>query len=141
MQLPPFHAAIGVDSISEARRFYVDLLGCSEGRSGPTWVDFSLFGHQLSAHLCPAREAANAGSVDGDAVPLPHLGAVLPWHLWESLAERLRHAGIHFVLEPKVRFEGQAGEQGTFFIEDPAGNGLEFKAFRQPERLFATDED
>lgn len=136
MSLPPFHVAIGVDSIEQTRQFYVEVLGCSEGRSAETWIDLSLFGHQLSAHLCPGSRVRAGGQVDGDAVPIPHIGAVLPWERWEALAARVREAGVAFLLEPRVRFAGEVGEQGTFFIQDPAGNGLEFKAFRDPDQLF-----
>lgn len=134
--LPPFHLAFPVDDISQARAFYGELLGCAEGRSSERWVDFDFFGHQLVAHLVP-RAADAANPVDGDQVPVPHFGAVLAWDDWEALAGRLRAAGHPFVIEPRVRFRGEIGEQGTFFVRDPAGNALEFKSFRDPSRLFA----
>ena len=136
---PPFHLAFPVRDIVATRAFYGELLGCPEGRSSERWVDFDFFGHQLVAHLVDAAEDAGTNPVDGDAVPVPHFGAVLPWESWEQLAARLRDADIAFIIEPRVRFEGQVGEQGTFFVRDPSGNALEFKAFRDPERLFAND--
>jgi len=116
------------------------LLGCSEGRSADEWVDFNLYGHQIVAHLARdivRRRASN--EVDGDNVPVPHFGIVLPMEEWKSLAKRLEGAGLEFVISPTIRFEGQAGEQATMFFLDPAGNALEFKAMAKPENLFAKD--
>ena len=132
-----FHLAFPVADLAGARSFYGDLLGCPEGRADDTWVDFDFFGHQISAHLAPAAAPPPTNGVDGDEVPVRHFGAVLSWSAWEELAQRLRAAGTPFLIEPRVRFQGQAGEQGTFFVLDPSGNALEFKAFRDPGRLFA----
>jgi extradiol dioxygenase family protein len=140
MSLTPFHIAFPVDDLDAARAFYGSTLGCPEGRSSAQWVDFNLFGHEIVAHLRPPSIGAGKvhhGSVDGHAVPVPHFGVVLPMDVWESLAERLRHAGITFVIEPYIRFKGQVGEQATMFFLDPAGNALEFKAFADPTQLFA----
>lgn len=138
-QRPPFHLALCVDDLPAARAFYGELLGCREGRSAPRWVDFDLFGHQLSLHLRERSGAPDASSqVDGRQVPLPHFGVVLTLPEWEALAERLRRAGTEFVIEPTVRFRGQVGEQATLFLRDPGGNALEFKAFADPGRLFAS---
>lgn len=132
--LTPFHLAVQVRDLAEARRFYGDLLGCPEGRSSDTWVDFDLFGHQFVVHVNPRlgptgtiSDATNP--VDGHGVPVPHFGVVLTVPVWEQLAERLRAAGVAFVIEPYVRFRGQPGEQHTMFFRDPTGNNLEFKAF------------
>ncbi|MGH8197733.1 MAG: VOC family protein [Steroidobacteraceae bacterium] len=136
--LTPFHLAIHVRDLSEARAFYGGLLGCPEGRSSDAWVDFDFFGHQLVCHL--GDGAGNAGSrpVDGRDVPVPHFGMVLEMPVWESLAARLKNAGTHFVVEPHIRFRGGPGEQATMFLEDPSGNALEFKAFRDiAGQLFA----
>jgi uncharacterized protein len=138
MTLPPFHLAFPVDDLAAARRFYGDVLGCREGRSADEWVDFDLHGHQIVAHLAPGavrKRAANP--VDGEDVPVPHFGLVLPMGDWKALAERLEGAGIDFVIPPTVRFPGQAGEQATMFLLDPAGNALEFKAMADPAKLFA----
>jgi uncharacterized protein len=133
-----FHYAFLVRDLAATRAFYVDLLGCREGRSAPTWVDFDFFGHQLSAHLGdPTLNPANLGLVDGKSVPMPHFGAVLDWKEFDTLARRLEAASIGFVLKPQVRFVGQPGEQATMFLLDPAGNALEFKAFRDPSQVFA----
>ena len=138
MSLPPFHLAFPVDDLAAARRFYGELLGCPEGRSSDEWVDFDLHGHQIVAHLAPdAVRARAANRVDGEDVPVPHFGVVLPMGEWKRLADRLIDAGVDFVIEPTVRFEGQAGEQATMFLLDPAGNALEFKAMADPEKLFA----
>jgi extradiol dioxygenase family protein len=140
MGRPPFHLAFPVDELAAARSFYGGLLGCPEGRSADKWVDFDFHGHQIVAHLAPdalARRATN--SVDGDAVPVPHFGLVLPMDEWRALAERLESAGTEFVIPPTVRFKGQAGEQATMFLLDPAGNALEFKAMADPANLFAKD--
>jgi extradiol dioxygenase family protein len=142
MDLPPVHLAVPVHDLAAARAFYGGVLGCPEGRSSARWVDFDFHGHQLVVHVVEAARASDAGTnvVDGDDVPAPHFGVVLPWREWEALAERLRGAGVAFVIAPHVRFAGQVGEQGTFFVRDPSGNALEFKAFRDPEQLFARRE-
>jgi len=137
--LTPFHLAIPVADLTAARAFYGDLLGCSEGRSAADWVDFNLLGHQLVCHLAPgSNQPLHYNPVDGDSVPVPHFGVVLDMPVWQALAEKLATAGVDFVIEPHVRFAGQAGEQATMFFFDPSGNALEFKAFRDIDRqLFA----
>jgi uncharacterized protein len=138
MRMQPFHLAIPVHDLAAARGFYGQLLGCSEGRSSEEWVDFDFFSHQLVAHLDPQRRAAlHHNPVDGQEVPVPHFGVVLEWDAWHRLAERMRAAGVPFVIEPGIRFAGQVGEQATMFFFDPSGNALEFKAFKDPARLFA----
>jgi extradiol dioxygenase family protein len=140
MTLPPFHLAFPVDDLAAARRFYGELLGCPEGRSAEEWVDFDLRGHQIVAHLAPdAVRARASNAVDGEDVPVPHFGIVLPMAEWRALADRLEEAGVEFVIPPTVRFEGHPGEQATMFLRDPAGNALEFKAMADPAKLFATD--
>ena len=136
MALPPFHLAIPVDDLAAARRFYGGLLGCPEGRSAEHWIDFDLRGHQVVAHLAPGTARAT-NPVDGEDVPVPHFGLVLPMDEWRALAERLTSAGVEFVIPPTVRFAGQPGEQATMFLRDPAGNALEFKAMADPAKLFA----
>lgn len=135
---PPFHLAFPVHDLAAARAFYGGLIGCREGRSSDRWVDFDLYGHQIVAHLAP-MSARTTNPVDGKAVPVPHFGLVLPWEEWHRLAERLKHERVKFVIEPHIRFEGQAGEQATMFLCDPSGNALEFKAFKDPSRLFVKD--
>lgn len=138
MAVHPFHLAFPVHSLDAARTFYGGLLGCPEGRSSPEWIDFDLYGHQVVAHLAPHETgAASTNAVDGDQVPVRHFGVVLPMPLWHALADRLRAAGVKFVIEPHIRFKGEIGEQATMFFLDPSGNALEFKAFENPEMLFA----
>lgn len=140
MTLPPFHLAFPVHDLAAARAFYGGLLGCPEGRSDETWVDFDLFGHQIVAHLSEApRAVIGANPVDGHDVPVPHFGVVLDMETWEQLAERLRAAAVPFVIEPYIRFKGQPGEQATLFLLDPSGNALEFKAFADRTQLFARE--
>ena len=135
---PPFHLAFPVHDIAAARAFYGDLLGCPEGRSAEHWVDFDFHGHQIVAHLAPEECGHRATSaVDGDAVPVRHFGAILPMASWQALADKLQAAGTRFVIEPHVRFAGQAGEQATMFFLDPSGNALEFKSFADMGQIFA----
>jgi extradiol dioxygenase family protein len=138
-QRPRFHLAFPVDDIPAARAFYGGLLGCPEGRSTESWVDFDFYGHQIVAHLSAEEcAAAPTGGVDGKAVPVRHFGLLLEWSAWEALAAKLRAAECAFMIEPYLRFEGQPGEQGTFFVRDPAGNALEFKTFRDEDaQVFA----
>ena len=136
----PFHIAFPVHDVEAARAFYGGVLGCPEGRSSDTWIDFDLFGHQIVAHYKPPAEtnAAHHNPVDGHDVPVPHFGVVLTKEDWTELAERVRAAGVEFVIEPYTRFEGEPGEQSTMFFLDPSGNALEFKAFEDLGQLFAT---
>ncbi len=138
--LTPFHLAVQVRDLAEARGFYADLLGCPEGRSSDTWIDFNLFGHQFVCHLNPdMTPQRHHNAVDGHGVPVPHFGVVLQMPDWEALVDRLTEAGVRFEIEPYVRFQGQPGEQATMFFYDPSGNALEFKAFRDIDgQLFAT---
>ncbi len=136
--LNPFHLAIPVKEITTTRAFYRDVLGCSEGRSSDHWVDFDFYGHQLVIHQVKEMEAdTNTNPVDGHAVPVPHFGVVLDWDDWHQLANQMKSAKIDFIIEPYVRFQGEAGEQATMFFKDPSGNALEFKAFKDIRQLFA----
>lgn len=136
--LHPFHLAFPVADLEQARRFYVDLLGCSVGRESDLWIDFNFYGHQITAHLRPEETTAvSASEVDGKAVPVRHFGAILDWDSWHSLADQLKQADIDFVIEPYVRFPGEVGEQATMFFKDPSGNALEFKSFRDMNQVFA----
>jgi len=132
--LPPFHLAIPVHNLADARAFYGDLLGCPEGRSSESWVDFNFFGHQLVCHLHRDSSRPSLGRttnlVDDHDVPVPHFGAVLELDAWDRLSGKLKAANIHFVVEPHIRFKGQSGEQATMFLLDPSGNAIEFKAFQ-----------
>lgn len=134
---PPFHLAFPVRDLEEARRFYAGLLGCATGRESERWIDFNFFGHQLVAHLAPPESEAATNPVDGEEVPVRHFGVILAWDEWHKLAEKLRAAGVKFLIEPGIRFRGEVGEQATMFLEDPNGNALEFKAFQDPSRVFA----
>ncbi len=138
--ITPFHLAFPVDDLAAARHFYGTVLGCPEGRSADTWIDFDLFGHQIVAHYKPheaVTQESHHNKVDGHDVPVPHFGVVLPMDTWEELANRLKEAGVKFVIEPYIRFKGEVGEQATMFFLDPAGNALEFKAFADISQLFA----
>jgi extradiol dioxygenase family protein len=137
--LRPFHLAFPVHDLAAARAFYGGTLGCPEGRSSDSWIDFDLFGHQIVAHLDPAaKPVAVSNPVDGHNVPVPHFGVVLTMDAWQALADRLKAAGTAFGVEPHIRFVGQPGEQATMFFCDPSGNALEFKAFADDAQLFAT---
>lgn len=142
MTIPPFHLAFPVHELEAARNFYGALLGCREGRSDRDWVDYDFFGHQIVAHVAPAAVAARGedrNAVDGEAVPVPHFGVVLPMDEWQALADRLTDAGLQFIIEPTVRFRDRPGEQATMFFRDPSGNALEIKAMADPDTLFAKD--
>ncbi|HLR17454.1 MAG TPA: VOC family protein [Alcanivoracaceae bacterium] len=136
--LAPFHYAFPVTDLAATREFYEDMLGALLGRSTEQWSDFDLYGHQLSAHkVNVAPSPAAMSEVDGVQVPIPHFGVVLEWGEWQALAERLIAKQVPFLLKPKVRFAGAVGEQGTFFVQDPSGNTLEFKSFKRSEEMFA----
>ncbi|WP_405109985.1 VOC family protein [Phaeobacter sp. BS52] len=132
-----FHLAYHVDDLDQARGFYGGLLGCQEGRSTETWVDFNFFGHQISLHLGPVFATANTGKVGDQMVPMPHLGVILPQDAWRLLADRLEQAGLEFTIAPTTRFAGEPGEQSTMFFHDPAGNPIEIKGFSDMAGVFA----
>ncbi|GHE94850.1 dioxygenase [Aliiroseovarius zhejiangensis] len=134
--LTPFHLAINVTDLDAARAFYRDLLGCEEGRSTDSWVDFSFSGHQLSLHLGTPFVTADTGKVGAHMVAMPHFGVVLAYDDWRALADRLEANGTEWVIPPTVRFEGEAGEQWTMFFRDPSGNPIEVKGFRDLEQVF-----
>ena len=133
-----FHLAFPVRNLLEAREFYGGVLECAEGRSASQWIDFNLYGHQIVAHLAPAENfRRHSNKVDGDDVPVPHFGVILPMSEWQELADKLTAKGVEFVTEPHIRFKGETGEQATMFFLDPSGNALEFKAFADVSQIFA----
>ncbi len=136
--IPPFHLAFPVKDLKETLSFYTEILGCSTGRTSDQWIDFNMWGHQVVAHLSPDEvgEAAK-NSVDGHGVPVRHFGVILEMNEWHALAEKVKNAGVEFVIEPYIRFEGEPGEQATMFFLDPSGNALEFKAFADRSQIFA----
>src|SRR5687768_7528247 len=133
-----FHLAFHVTDLHEARRFYGGVLGCTEGRSTDTWVDFDFFGHQLSLHLGTPFATTRTGRVGDQLVPMPHFGLVLELPQWQAMAERLRAAGTDFIIEPHLLYAGQPGEQWTMFFCDPCGNPIEIKGFQSLEGLYQT---
>ena len=133
-----FHLAFPVRDLEEARDFYAFVLECPEGRSSDHWIDFNLFGHQIVAHLAPENAGIqHKNEVDADHVPVPHFGIILPMDEWQKFAEKLKSKGVEFIIEPKIRFKGEVGEQATMFFLDPSGNALEFKAFADFSQVFA----
>jgi len=138
MATPLFHLAFPVDDLTQARAFYCGVLGRTEGRSDKDWVDFNFYGHQIVAYQVPGEARKRITSpVDGDDVPVRHFGLVLPMPDWEKMRDRLVAAGTQFIIEPQLRFAGTVGEQAAMFFTDPSGNAIEFKAFKDPARLFA----
>lgn len=134
-RLRPFHLAVPVKDLEETRVFYREIMGFEEGRSSNTWVDFNLFGHQFVIHKVDELKGVDVNPVDGKSVPVPHFGVILNWTDWEQLATRLE-GKVDYIIEPYIRFKGEAGEQATMFFEDPSGNALEFKAFKNDEDIF-----
>jgi hypothetical protein len=132
-----FHFAFNVTDLNEARRFYGGILGCTEGRSTDTWVDFDFYNHQISLHLGEPLKTAPTGRVGEHMVPMPHCGLVLQKDDWQAMADRLQAAGVAFVIEPQLRFAGQPGEQWTMFFCDPCGNPIEIKGFRSLDAIYA----
>lgn len=138
MSLCPFHLAFPVDDLEAARGFYVDVLGCKQGRSASRWIDFDFLGHQITAHLAEHSSPDSAeNQADDQPVPIPHFGVVVPMAQWETLAQQLKASGVTFLIAPCVRFKGKPGEQATMFLRDPAGNALEIKAMADEAALFA----
>ncbi len=135
-QRPLFHLAFPVDDLEAARRFYVDVLGCRVGRTDELWIDFDFFGYQITAHKTPPRRLAGENAVDGHNIPIPHFGLIMSWEDWHRAVDHMNYIGVEFRVQPHVRFKDAVGEQATFFLQDPAGNCLEFKAFKDPADVF-----
>jgi hypothetical protein len=133
----PFHLAFPVDNLDKTREFYTAILGCKEGRSSDSWIDFDMYGHQVVAHLVDELEPVQTNLVDGNNVPASHFGVILEMNDWNELAKRLTESEIKFIIEPHIRFKGESGEQGTMFFLDPCGNALEFKSFNRDDMIFA----
>ena len=135
--IPRFHIAFPVHNLESAREFYVDILGCESGRESDSWIDFNLYGHQIVAHLSPDDcSPVSTNPVDKDNIPCRHFGVILEWGQWEVLQNRIKKLEYRFLVEPKIRFKSKKGEQGTFFINDPSGNALEFKSFKNDSMVF-----
>ena len=137
MIMRPFHLAFPVTDLVSTKSFYIDVLNCQVGRSSEHWIDFDMFGHQVVAHLVDQADHPSTNSVDGDDVPASHFGVILTMDQWHLLKDRLISHNIDFIIEPKIRFKGEAGEQATMFFLDPSGNALEFKAFKDDSSIFA----
>lgn len=137
-QRPLFHLAFRVTNLEATRNFYVDVLGCRVGRSSDTWIDFDFFGYQISAHCLPKEGPAPSNEVDGHDIPIPHFGLIMSWEDWHRAVDHMNYIGVTFRVAPHIRFKDLPGEQATFFLEDPSGNCLEFKAFKNIEDVFAT---
>ncbi len=136
VQTTPFHLAFPILSIEETRHFYQTILGCEIGRESDRWIDFNFFGHQLSGHVVDVMPQIPSNKVDDKDVPVAHFGAIINRELWDELHKKLSALHINFLIKPYLRWEGQIGEQGTFFIQDPSGNGIEFKTFKSPDLIF-----
>jgi len=134
-----FHLSLHVNDLEASRQFYAEVLGCTEGRSTQSWVDFDFFGHQLSLHLGTPMSGTPTGEVDGVTVPMPHFGAVLPSEIWQAVADRLRSAGTKFILDPQERYANTTGTQHTLFVLDPSGNAIELKSMHDQSELFESD--
>ena len=135
--IPRFHLAFPVHNLESAREFYVNILGCETGRESDNWIDFDLYGHQIVAHLSPDDcSPVSTNPVDEDDIPCRHFGVILEWGEWEVLQNRIKKLEHRFLVEPKIRFKSKPGEQGTFFINDPSGNALEFKSFKNDSMVF-----
>jgi extradiol dioxygenase family protein len=137
-QRPLFHLAFRVNDLAATRNFYVDVLGCRVGRSSATWIDFDFFGYQISAHCLGPDVPSPTNQVDGHDIPIPHFGLIMSWEDWHRAVDHMNYIGVTFRVAPHIRFKDEAGEQATFFLEDPSGNCLEFKAFKNIEDVFAT---
>jgi hypothetical protein len=134
--LRPFHLAFPVSNLERTLKWYTEILGCSVGRQSDKWIDFNLYGHQIVGHLADKLNLSNTNNVDGEEVPIRHFGVILTYDKWGELVAKLKKENVNFLIKPQIRFKGIKGEQKTFFIEDPDGNALEFKAFKNDSNIF-----
>ena len=132
----PFHLAFPVSNLAISLNWYTEVLGCSVGRQSNKWIDFNLYGHQIVAHLDNKIDKFQTNVVDGEKVPTRHFGVILTYDKWDELVQNLEKKKITFLIKPQIRFKGIKGEQKTFFIKDPDGNALEFKAFKNDSNIF-----
>ena len=131
-----FHLAIPVSDLDTANDFYINVLGCSKGRSSTKWMDFNFYGHQLVCHEVKDLINKNSNDVDGNNIPVPHFGIILDWYQFHKLSADLQLKNINFIIEPTIRFKGKVGEQAIMFLHDPSGNAIEFKSFKNEEDIF-----
>ena len=131
-----FHLAIPVLDLDSANDFYINVLGCSKGRSSSKWIDFNFYGHQLVCHEVKELINKNSNDVDGNNIPVPHFGIILDWDQFHKLSANLQLKNINFIIEPTIRFKGKVGEQAIMFLHDPSGNAIEFKSFKNEEDIF-----
>ena len=131
-----FHLAIPVSDLDSANDFYMNILGCSKGRSSTKWIDFNFYGHQLVCHEVKRSVNKNSNDVDGNNIPVPHFGIILDWDQFQKLSADLQSKNINFIIEPTIRFKGQVGEQAIMFLKDPSNNAIEFKSFRNNDEIF-----
>ena len=131
-----FHLAIPVSDLDTANDFYINVLGCSKGRSSTKWMDFNFFGHQLVCHEVKKSVNKDSNDVDGNNIPVPHFGIILEWNQFQKLSADLKSKNINFIIEPTIRFKGQVGEQAIMFLKDPSNNAIEFKSFRNNNEIF-----
>ena len=131
-----FHLAIPVSDLDSANDFYINILGCSKGRSSTKWIDFNFYGHQLVCHEVKRSVNKNSNDVDGNNIPVPHFGIILDWDQFQKLSANLQSKNINFIIEPTIRFKGKVGEQAIMFLKDPSGNAIEFKSFRNNDEIF-----
>tara|TARA_Y100000746_G_scaffold75228_1_gene63193 strand:- start:1693 stop:2121 length:429 start_codon:yes stop_codon:yes gene_type:complete len=137
----PFHLAIPVNNIKTSTSFYQDILGCTKGRSSSEWVDFNFYGHQLVCHQVEDSKIKKFNHVDGEEIPVPHFGIILNWNEFDQLSKSLIDKNIEFIIKPTIRFAGKTGEQAIMFLKDPSDNAIEFKAFKNKEDIFKTEEN
>ena len=135
----PFHLAFPVTNLLETEKFYLEVLGCSIGRRTPKSINFNFHGHQIVAHLIDSMpDYTDDGRIDGKNVPPFHFGLVMEWNDWNDFRDKLIKRNFEFRIKPHIRYPRKVGEQATLFLNDPSGNAIEFKSFRDDERLFAT---
>ena len=133
--LRPFHLAIPVSNLQKSKNFYINILGCTIGRSSDKWIDLNFFKHQLVLHLSEKMISSNSNEVDNKKIPIPHFGVILEWNQWLLLSKKIENK-ISFIIKPYIRFKGQIGEQATMFFLDPDNNALEFKSFKDDKMIF-----
>tara|TARA_B100002051_G_scaffold52239_1_gene47545 strand:+ start:5613 stop:6038 length:426 start_codon:yes stop_codon:yes gene_type:complete len=133
--LRPFHLAIPVSNLQKSKIFYINILGCTIGRSSEQWIDLNFFQHQLVLHLSKKMINSNSNKVDNKKIPVPHFGVILEWNQWQLLSKKIENK-ISFIIKPYIRFKGQIGEQATMFFLDPDNNALEFKSFKDDKMIF-----
>ena len=121
---PILHLSLPVRDLDEARRFYVEVLGCRAARARDGYQDVWFHGMQITLHDRP-EEAARP--VPGGSVR--HFGVTLGRSDFDAMVAHLGACGVTWVAPVSVDDAGKPTEQTKAKVADPSGNVIELKTY------------